>query len=115
MDSNQNNFGPLLSRLDRFFSSHGELLVFCAFMLLTVCPSLSWAQQGGDIFGTNCSNIKTLLSGNFGAMLTAITGALAIIASVAGSFRGAWALLFVSVGSFVFEGLVELLFPGMCA
>lgn len=115
MDSNQNKFGLLLSRLNRFFSSHGELLVFCAFMLLAIFPSFSWAQQGGDIFGTNCKNIKTLLSGNFGAMLTAITGALAIIASVAGSFRGAWALLFVSVGSFVFEGLVELLFPGMCA
>jgi hypothetical protein len=77
--------------------------------------SVAMAQTGGEIFEQSaCGILGDVLAADFGAMITVIAGSLAILASVTGSFRGAWALLFVSVGSFIFPDTVKLLFPLDC-
>lgn len=86
-------------------------LLLCIFCL----NSVALAQTGGEIFGDSaCGILGDVLAADFGAMITVIAGSLAILASVTGSFRGAWALLFVSVGSFIFPDTVKLLFPLDC-
>ena len=83
-------------------------------MLCLVAVEPALAQQGGNIFQTAACNIlEEVLKKDFGAMITAITGLLALIAAAAGSFKGAWALIFVSVGSFIFPGVVAMIFPGL--
>ena len=70
---------------------------------------------GQQIFAqAACGILFQVLAEDFGGMLTVIAGSLAILASVTGSFKGAWALVFVSVGSFVYPHTVSVLFPGMC-
>ncbi len=93
---------------------HGSTICFIlGFILLNFgFISPSFAEQ--DIFGKYaCKLYSDVLENNFGAMLTVVTGALAIVASIVGSFKGAWALLFVSVGCFVAKTLVSVLFPHM--
>jgi len=86
-------------------------------LLLTICffSNLAMAQTGGQVFQQSaCAILDRVLAQDFGALITVIAGSLAIIASVTGSFRGAWALIFVSVGSFIFSDIVHLLFPLGC-
>lgn len=82
-----------------------------------ICSALiepALAQQGGGIFQTAACNIlEDVLKKDFGAMVTALTGILALVAAAAGSFKGAWALIFVSVGSFIFPDMVAMLFPSL--
>lgn len=88
-------------------------LLILAFLLIFVEPAFS--QTGGEIFkDAACGLLEKVLAKDYGALLTMIAGSLAILAAVTGSFKGAWALVFVSVGSFVFPHTVGLLFPGMC-
>ena len=69
--------------------------------------------DGGQIFrGAARTIVDDIATGAFGGMATAITIALAIVAAVTGSYRGAWAVLFVSIGLFVLQPLCALLFPG---
>jgi hypothetical protein len=76
--------------------------------------SLAFAASGEQIFDdAACTLLDAVLTANFGAMITVIAGALAILASVMGSFKGAWALLFVSVGCFIYPELVKVLFSGL--
>ncbi len=51
--------------------------------------------------------------GGFGAMVVAITGILAIVSAVTGSYKGAWAVAYVSVGLYILKELVRLLFPAI--
>ena len=69
------------------------------------------AQTGGGIFREAASNIACkVLPGKFGAMLSAFAGVFALIAAATGSYRGAWALVFVSIGAFIFKEFVAILF-----
>ncbi|HMO17834.1 MAG TPA: hypothetical protein PKA63_06935 [Oligoflexia bacterium] len=73
------------------------------------------AQQGSEIFkNAACNLLGPVLTEHFGAMITVLAGAFAIISSVVGSFRMAWVLVFVSVGTFIFPELVEVFFPTEC-
>lgn len=73
------------------------------------------AQQGGQIFkDAACNLLDLVLTKNFGAMITSIAGFLALIGAAAGAFRGAWIVVFVSVGCFIYPELLNQLFPGMC-
>lgn len=90
-----------------------NFILFSVFLLIFVEPV--FAQTGGEIFkDAACGLLGKVLTKDYGGLLTMIAGSLAILASVTGSFKGAWALVFVSVGSFVFPHTVDLLFPGMC-
>lgn len=66
--------------------------------------------QQGDFKAAMLCVTGKISQGYFGAMATAITAALAIIAAITGSFRGAWAVMFVSVGLYVLDPLVKLFF-----
>ncbi len=106
----------LYVRVTHFAVRHSSLACFLfGFVLLNFgLISISSAAEGGDIFREYaCKLYSDVLEHNFGAMITVVTGALAIIASIVGSFKGAWALLFVSVGCFIAKTLVQVLFPGM--
>lgn len=85
------------------------LIIACLFF-----ATPAFAVTGEGVFTKAAENILcNVLHEEFGAMLTAIAGILAIVAAAAGSFKGAWALLFVSVGSFVADALVGLLFSNI--
>jgi len=72
----------------------------------------AFAAQGDTIFqDAACTLLTAVLTDNFGAMITVIAGGLAILASAMGSFKGAWALLFVSIGIFIYPDLVHVFFP----
>ena len=79
-------------------------------------PTAVIDPPGGTIFQqATCNLLDLVLTKYFGAMITAITGMLASIGAAAGFFKGAWALVFVSVGCFIFPQFIEELFPGMCS
>ena len=89
----------------------GLLVVLCA-VFCVATPVL--AATGDGVFTNAAENILCkVLHKEFGAMLTAIAGILAIVAAAAGSFKGAWALVFVSVGCYVADALVNLLFSSV--
>jgi hypothetical protein len=95
---------------------HAAVLLFLLGLVLLHCglTGAAQAQTGGQVFGTSaCNLLGQVLEKNFGAMITVITGALAILAAIVGSFKGAWALVFVSVGCFICEELIQILFPGL--
>ena len=84
-------------------------------LLLTVFAGEAFAATGDQIFKTaTCNLLDDVITKDFGAMITVLAGSLAILASVMGSFKGAWVLLFVSVGCYVLPETVDVLFPGMC-
>lgn len=82
-------------------------------LLATIEPAL--AQPIDDAkFGTICQKALSYIEGGFGALVAAIAGIGAIVASAAGGFRMAWALLVVSIGAFILREYVGLLFAGKC-
>lgn len=91
-------------------------LIMASAMVLVQLSSADWAvaQEGASVFEKYaCSILGDVITGDFSAMVTAITGVLAIIAAAAGSFKGAWALLFVSCGAFIYPALVKVFFPDL--
>ena len=86
------------------------------FLLLLCSADLSLAQAGYDEekFGVVCDSVFQYLEGGFGALLAAVAGMGAIIASAAGGFRVAWALIVVSIGAFIIREYNGLFFPGGC-
>ena len=74
------------------------------------CYSNNALAYDGQKFGNVCGQVLSMLQGGFGSMLTAAAGVGAIIASAAGGFKVAWALIVVSVGSFILKAYVELFF-----
>ena len=105
----------------RYFLSDNatSLLVIAGFVLLVAglhqgayADSASSCQDG-DFGECACDILHDLMDKNFGAMLTVITGALAIVLSILGVYKGAWAVLFVSVGCFISEQLIKGFFPGV--
>lgn len=79
--------------------------------------ALSQIADGYDEekWGKTCdSTMKYLTEGGFSALLTAIAGVGAIVAFAAGGFRAAWALLIVSMGSFILRSYLDAFFQGGC-
>ena len=73
---------------------------------------LALAQEGAEIFQQASSNLACqVMPGKFGAMVSAFAGMFAIVSAATGSYRGAWMLLFVSIGAFIFKELIQILFP----
>lgn len=90
----------------------GRTKRFALFTLTALLLPLSAeAQQGPRTFAAAAKEITgPVAGGSFGAMVVAITGVLAIVSAVTGSYKGAWAVLYVSVGLFILKDLVRLLF-----
>ena len=86
------------------------LLLMGTALLLSagVDPALAY---DGQKYGTICNSVLDMADGPFGAMLTAIAGIGAIVASAMGGFKAAWACVVVSVGGFILRGYVLLFFP----
>lgn len=85
---------------------------FLVLVITLVVVSEAYAQQGGEIFKNSACNLLTqVLKEHFGSMLTVLAGVFALFSAVAGSFRMAWVLVFVSVGIYVFPNLVQTFFP----
>ena len=88
------------------------LVVFGALLLHFGLADLAFAQTGGEVFQDAAVNLAcNVLPGKFGAMLSAFTGIFALIAAATGAYRGAWALLFVSIGCYIAKEFVAILFP----
>lgn len=89
------------------------LFLLGASLLVLSGAELALAQTGGEVFGSAATNIACqVMPGKFGAMLSAFAGLFALVAAATGSYRGAWALVFVSVGAYIFKEFVQILFPG---
>ena len=78
-------------------------------------PAFAQGGYDGKKFGDICEKTFGYLEGGFGALLAAIAGIGAIIASAAGGFRLAWALVVVSVGSFILREYITIFFTGGCS
>jgi hypothetical protein len=62
----------------------------------------------GQRFEQVCSKTLEMMHGGFGALLMATAGVGAVVASAAGGFRIAWALVVVAVGAFTLKEYQEL-------
>ena len=93
------------------------LFLITILILLILSQELAFAQAAGategykdDKFGKVCLSALDYLKGGFGALLSAVAGFAAIVASAVGGFRMAWALLVVSVGAFILQEYMEIWF-----
>ncbi|MCB0323775.1 MAG: hypothetical protein KDD69_09390 [Bdellovibrionales bacterium] len=95
---------------------HGPALFLVGLTLLHAATTGSaYAAEGSGIFeDAACTLLDDVLTKDFGATLSAIAGLLAIMASVVGSFKAAWALVFVTVGTFIFPNIVGEMFTLGC-
>ena len=87
-------------------------LLFLGIALLFIGGS-SLAHAGSGSYGQACDGILQLVEGTFGALVTAVAGIGAIVASAVGGFRMAWSLIVVAVGAFVLRAYITL-FNGTC-
>ena len=93
-------------------NARGILFAAGAALLLLGTGETVLAQTGGEIFQDAVGNIAcNFMPGSFGAMISAFAGLFALIAAATGAYRGAWALVFVSVGAFIFKEFIQILFP----
>lgn len=53
-----------------------------------------------------CKAAMDYIEGDFGALLTAVAGTGAIVASAIGGFKTAWSLLVVAVGAFILRNFI---------
>lgn len=98
---------------ERILRRHSGTLfmIFGAVLLMHGLEESVLAQTGEGIFDTAaCTLGQEVLTKEYGAMLSAIAGLLAIMASVMGAFKAAWSLVFVTVGTFTFPQIVSELF-----
>lgn len=87
-------------------------LAVLSFVLLQF-PATSFAATGDEVFKTAATDIACkVMPKKFGAMLAGFAGLFALISAVTGSYKGAWALLFVSIGAFIFPEVIGILFKG---
>ncbi len=90
--------------------------IYYFFVVMAICSVASSvsAQQGAEIFKNSaCSLLGEVLTKDFGSLLTILAGVFAIFSAIVGSFRNAWILVFVSVGIYIFPGIVEKFFPSL--
>jgi hypothetical protein len=94
--------------------------IFAIFSVMVVAVFVlsepAFAASGDGIFKEAAFNIVCkVLPERFGAMLSAFAGIFALVSAVIGNFRGAWALVFVSVGCYIAGDMVNQLFDiGTC-
>ncbi len=96
-----------------FFERHAVTILFLTGIVLLNAglADYSFAQEGGQIFQDAAKKIVCqVLPGTFGAMLSAFAGIFALIAAAIGAYRAVWALVFVSVGCFIAQNFVGILF-----
>lgn len=99
-------------------TSSSKLSLFAGAALLVVCllqfPATAFAgATGEEIFQDAATKIACkVMPGKFGAMVAGFAGLFALIAAVTGSYKGAWGLLFVSIGAFIFPEIIGILFRG---
>jgi hypothetical protein len=67
-----------------------------------------------SLWGDACGRVLAYIQGGFGGLLSAVAGIGAIVASAAGGFRMAWALIVVSVGAYILGEYIDIFFKGMC-
>jgi hypothetical protein len=80
------------------------LIMILAYM---ISPDTANAYSGAK-YQEICSKTLELMHGGFGALLMATAGVGAVVASAAGGFRIAWALVVVAVGAFTLKTYQEL-------
>ena len=91
--------------------SHGNSILFLLGLALIFDGGQNFAHAyNQQKYGEVCNNVLTLVEGQFGALMTAIAGVGAVVASAMGGFKMAWACLVVSVGSFILKNYVNLFF-----
>jgi len=73
-----------------------------------------FAQYDDAQFQDICNRALSYVEGGFGALLASIAGVGAIVASAAGGFRLAWALIVVSIGAYILREYIGLFFTGSC-
>ena len=92
---------------------HADKFMFLFGLVLLHSAGADFAFAGSGTYSAACNGVLSLAEGTFGAMVTAIAGLAAIIASALGGFKAAWSLLVVSVGSFILRAYITL-FNGEC-
>ena len=81
-----------------------SLLAFAVILILLMNePAVAYTD---DKFKTVCQSAMDYLEGGFGALLTAVAGTGAIVASALGGFKTAWSLLVVAIGSFILRNFI---------
>ena len=117
-------------------AKHGQAVMFLGGVALLThgLESLSHAQVigvpgaggAGGAGGASALQIDTkaikaaycgligLMQGSFGALITAVAGIGAIIASAVGAYRAAMNFIVVACGSFILQAMVDLFFNVDC-
>lgn len=94
--------------------THQRMLLLVLGILLIADAQTQFAEAAGfdnsKKFKKVCGNAVQLAEGPFGAMMTAIAGIGAIIASAMGGFKMAWACLVVAVGGFILRAYIGVFF-----
>ena len=111
-------------------AKHGQVLMFLGGVVLLTHGLESVSHAGGGAAGAGAGNghleIDTkaikgaycgligLMKGSFGALITAVAGIGAIIASAVGAYRAAMNFIVVACGSFILQAMVDLFFDVDC-
>lgn len=90
---------------DRYRANLLSLAVIAICSVLLVADN-AFAQFDDGKYTTVCQNAMKYLEGDFGALLTALAGIGAIVASAVGGFKVAWSLLVVAVGAFILREFI---------
>ena len=87
------------------------LLIFGLIVFVRVLAKTqpAYAYDDSD-FGNVCSQALGLIEGKLGSLLAACAGIGAVCAAALGGFRMAWALVVVSVGSFILGDFYTVFF-----
>lgn len=92
--------------------SNIALLVVLVLLFVAFLPDTSFAAEGSEIFQKATRGIlKRILPGSFGATVAMVAGILALVSAAVGSYRGAWALVFVCIACRLAESFVAILLP----
>lgn len=81
---------------------------FLILLLILLADIDSATAFNGEKFKEICGKTFDLVEGGLGGVLMACAGVGAIVASAAGGFRLAWALVVVAVGSFILKEYQEI-------
>lgn len=101
-----------MSAFVKFLTANIWLLVFAVICVDLLYSSPVLAQTGGEIFKKSADGLACkVMPKKFGVMISAFAGVFALLASVTGSYKAGWALLFVSIGAFIFKDIAAILYP----
>ena len=100
-------------KIREFCEHNANVLGFFLGIALLYGGAAEMAHAGSGTYGMACDGILQLVEGTFGALVTAVAGIGAIVASAVGGFKMAWSLIVVAVGAFVLRSYISL-FNGTC-